>query len=64
MLTELIAVIIKEARKLKLKVIPEDVIKGLSYITANVRLISLDETDIITLFRLERYTRRNPLLSS
>ncbi|BCU69664.1 PIN domain-containing protein [Stygiolobus caldivivus] len=52
MLTELIAVIIKEVKKLKIKEVPEDVIKGLSYITANVRLIPLDQTDISTVFQI------------
>lgn len=52
MLTKLIAVIMKEARKLKLKVIPKGVIKGLSYITANLRLISLDQTNIVTVFQI------------
>ncbi len=32
MLAELIAVVIKEARKLELEKIPDDVISGLSYI--------------------------------
>lgn len=52
MLTELLAVIIKELKKLRLKKVPEDVIKGLSYINANVRLISLDQTDIVTVFQI------------
>ncbi|QGR19727.1 PIN domain-containing protein [Stygiolobus azoricus] len=51
-LTELLAVIIKELKKLRLKKVPEDVIKGLSYINANVRLISLDQTDIVTVFQI------------
>ncbi|AWR95711.1 PIN domain-containing protein [Acidianus brierleyi] len=52
MLTELIAVIIKEAKKLKLSQIPEDAMKGLSYIISNVRLISLGQQDLGIIYEI------------
>ena len=52
MLTELLAVIIKEARKLKLVNIPEEAIKGLSYILSEVRLIPLNQLDINLIYEV------------
>ncbi|AHC52202.1 VapC-type toxin [Sulfolobus acidocaldarius SUSAZ] len=46
MLVELIAVVIKEARKLGLGLIPQDAIKGLSYINHTVNLVLMEELDL------------------
>ncbi|BDC19958.1 PIN domain-containing protein [Acidianus sp. HS-5] len=50
MLTELLAVIIKEAKKSKLNKLPESVTKGLLYIISNTTLISLEEQDITIIY--------------
>ncbi|AOL16479.1 PIN domain-containing protein [Sulfolobus sp. A20] len=47
MLTELIAVIMKEVRKLKLKKIPEEAIKGLFYINSTVNFITLEDLNLV-----------------
>lgn len=52
MMTELMAVIVKEVKKLKLKEVPEDVLNGLRYITANVRLISIDQINLAIVFQI------------
>ncbi|QKR00885.1 PIN domain-containing protein [Metallosphaera tengchongensis] len=52
MTSELMAVVIKEARKLKLEKIPEEVVVGLSYIKSTVNFLELD--DLNTVYQIVR----------
>jgi predicted nucleic acid-binding protein len=52
MLTELLAVIFKEAKKLKLDKVPEEAMKGLIYVLSNVKLIPIEELEIETIYEI------------
>jgi len=52
LLTELLAVIFKEAKKLKLNKVPEEAMKGLIYVLSNVNLISIEELEIETIYEI------------
>ncbi|ACP38966.1 conserved hypothetical protein [Sulfolobus islandicus M.14.25] len=51
-LTELLAVIFKEAKKLKLDKVPEEAMKGLIYVLSNVKLIPIEELEIETIYEI------------
>ncbi|QIW23765.1 PIN domain-containing protein [Sulfolobus sp. S-194] len=52
MLTELLAIMFKEAKKLKLSKLPEEAMKGLIYILSNVRLIPIEELEIEIIYEI------------
>lgn len=52
MLTELLAVIFKEAKKLRLDKVPEEAMKGLIYVLSNVKLIPIEELEIETIYEI------------
>ncbi|QXJ28493.1 PIN domain-containing protein [Saccharolobus shibatae] len=52
MLTELLAVIFKEAKKLKLGKVPEEAMKGLIYVLSNVKLIPIEELEIEMIYEI------------
>ncbi|BFI76490.1 PIN domain-containing protein [Sulfurisphaera ohwakuensis] len=52
MLTELLAVIFKEVKKLNLDKIPAEAIKGLTYVLSNVNLIPIEELEIEIIYEI------------
>ncbi|BBD73346.1 PIN domain-containing protein [Sulfodiicoccus acidiphilus] len=46
MLVELLAVVFKEAKRLKLRKVPEEAIVGLSYLVSSLRFVNLEGQDV------------------